>query len=145
MFTYNRFTGSVEMCSFVGTWKCASKENIDKFLEQIGASKELAQKAVAEKTVITITHPDSQTVHFKFQGPDRVAEETSKLSAAFEHRMPSGKTVNATLTKESDTRLKMEYSHAGKPVHTIYEIHGNELCVTSTAGDVTAVSKYIKE
>ncbi|CAL8099406.1 unnamed protein product [Calicophoron daubneyi] len=133
------------MCNFVGTWKCASKENIDKFLEQIGASKELAQKAVTEKTVITITHPDSQTVHFKFQGPDRVAEETSKFGVAVEHKRPNGKMVKATLTKESDTRMKIQYSDADKPGQTIYEIHGNELHVTSTAGGVTAVSRYIKE
>ncbi|CAL8099397.1 unnamed protein product [Calicophoron daubneyi] len=128
------------MSQFAGTWQFASSDHLEELLRAIGMNEDFIAKSRDDKPAMTITVSDNN-IHLKTEGRAGILEESLTFNVRSERKSPTEKT---TMIKESDTRMKAVFTGTANPAHTIYEICGNELHVTSTAGGVTSKAIFVK-
>ncbi|CAL8099388.1 unnamed protein product [Calicophoron daubneyi] len=131
------------MSKFAGTWKFVSTENLEELLRAIGMNEDFIAKSRDDKPTMIITVSDNN-IHMKTEGQAGTFDENLTFDVCSEHKLPTGETYQMTISKESDTRMKAVFTGTATPGHTIYEICGNELHMTSTAGSVTGKSIFVK-
>ncbi|CAL8099394.1 unnamed protein product [Calicophoron daubneyi] len=131
------------MSKFAGTWKFVSNENLEELLTAIGMNEDFIAKSRDDKPTMIIAVSDND-IHMRTEGWTGNLDENLTFDVCSEHKLPSGETYQVTITKESDTRMKAVFTGTATPGHTIYEIRGNELHVSTTAGGVTGKSIFVK-
>ncbi|CAL8099448.1 unnamed protein product [Calicophoron daubneyi] len=130
------------MSKLAGTWRFVSEEGMEDFSRKIGLSEEFIKEVADDKPTMVISFPDGDHVVFKIMLPNEVKEETCKYGVISEHTTPTGKAFKTIMTKESDTCLKSVQQDTAIPAQTTYNLCGNELHITSTAGDSKALTIF---
>ncbi|KAF7255940.1 hypothetical protein EG68_07028 [Paragonimus skrjabini miyazakii] len=130
------------MSHFVGCWRFIRAENLDELLKTLKVNEGLRKLATVARPRVIIRMVSVKELEVASITDCVTVVEQAIFDEEFTEITADGRVVTSTFTKESESKMRKVQKHADLNTVVQYEVQGDELTTTVTAGCVTAKAKF---